>query len=546
MFVLLVVAVGVGLLAGAAGLQEIRAIEKDAAISQALSNRATLLASRVAQTSILSRLDDFESEAKGKQAIDRLDEAIELVDSARAAFRSALPADIRTKSPTLDPRLRTFVDFQKGIVDIGRRVSPKAALIEADAIEARDNVREILSLTGNLADGFTARAQQAAGRADELANSLLVEIVVAAIGVPLTVAVLAMIFLHAHLTRPLRDLMKVIEAAASPLDLVEVPHTQRRDEIGQLARTVRALGDARATLTTREAEAELANLHSHRRAEELGLIATEFEEQITRLLLDIVTSSASLRVGAEDAVVRSDQVASVSVEISTAVVGAGVDADRIAGAAMQLGDVLAKVHSDIERVAVTASGSNEGASAAEFVFARLSENTGQIRGVVGLIDAIARQTNLLALNATIEAARAGVHGRGFSVVANEVKVLSAQTAEATTQIAERIATVEAALLDASTAVSAIVSKVGSVERTTTDISRTISSQRTVVETLSATVSRISGVAGDAAIRVQEIAEANAESVRQSRVAALEIQGLDARIGAVREAATRFAARLRAA
>lgn len=63
----------------------------------------------------------------------------------------------------------------------------------------------------------------------------------------------------------------------------------------------------------------------------------------------------------------------------------------------------------------------------------------QIGGMAGVIDAISRQTNLLALNATIEAARAGEAGRGFSVVASEVKALSGQTAGATQQIRERIA-----------------------------------------------------------------------------------------------------------
>lgn len=63
----------------------------------------------------------------------------------------------------------------------------------------------------------------------------------------------------------------------------------------------------------------------------------------------------------------------------------------------------------------------------------------QIGGMAGVIDAISRQTNLLALNATIEAARAGEAGRGFTVVASEVKALSGQTAGATQQIRERIA-----------------------------------------------------------------------------------------------------------
>ena len=85
----------------------------------------------------------------------------------------------------------------------------------------------------------------------------------------------------------------------------------------------------------------------------------------------------------------------------------------------------------------------------------LSEIANHIGDVVKLITAIAQQTNLLALNATIEAARAGEAGRGFTIVAQEVKALATQTANATNTISNDIAAMQTATADLFAAIKQI-------------------------------------------------------------------------------------------
>jgi len=127
--------------------------------------------------------------------------------------------------------------------------------------------------------------------------------------------------------------------------------------------------------------------------------------------------------------------------------------------------------------------------------------------VIKVITSIAQKTDLLALNATVEAARAGEAGAGFAVVANEVKELAKQTANATEEISRKI---EAIQNDAKSAVSAIASISGVIGQVN-DISGTIA---TAVEEQSATTSEMSRNVAEAARGAGEVAQ-NIQGVAQA-------------------------------
>jgi len=546
LFALLSLAAGGGLVSAVRGLGDVQQIDEEAIKALDLANRAALLTSRVAYASLLSRFENDAGAHDVAMALDQLDGAVDLVNAARTNLMSSLPREMVQANPMLDPAIKTFISFQRDIVDIGRRISPKAALLEAGADEARRNVSQIIVTTTALRDQLTRMAESAKLRGADFAWRVRQQTIAIALLLPLAGGALAFMLLRLHLTRPLRDLMAAIARATSSDALIEVPHQGRVDEIGQLARTVRTLSEVRATLVTRDAEAGLAQQHRHERTEELRRIADEFEGRLGTLLGEIAGASDVLRSALQDSAVRVHQVSRSAETAASSVAGAGEDAQRSTEAALRLEAVIGQINGEVRRVSTMATAATREAADTTALVHRLTDNASQIREVVGIIEAIARQTNLLALNATIEAARAGVHGRGFAVVASEVKALAGQTGEATARIVARIALVNEALSHAADAISAIATSVGAVEQTSTEISTMVGSHAELLGSLGDTVSRISAVTGTAAFAMSEIAVANAQTVAQADMGAASARALDERIGALQGEAFDFARRLRAA
>jgi methyl-accepting chemotaxis protein len=106
--------------------------------------------------------------------------------------------------------------------------------------------------------------------------------------------------------------------------------------------------------------------------------------------------------------------------------------------AVQTGAIAARAREALQQSRATSEQIETGVDKAKAIIAELNERSQSIEKMVDTIAGVADQTNLLALNAAIEAARAGEHGRGFAVVADEVRTLAANTGAATKEIAEVI------------------------------------------------------------------------------------------------------------
>ena len=141
----------------------------------------------------------------------------------------------------------------------------------------------------------------------------------------------------------------------------------------------------------------------------------------------------------------------------------------------------------------------------------LAQAAQKIGDVVKLINNIAEQTNLLALNATIEAARAGEAGRGFAVVASEVKSLATQTSKATDEISGQIAEVQNSTTSAVNVIEAISQTISRINEISAAIAASVEEQSSVTQNISENMQVAAKGVSDINSSMNEIANA-AQSV----------------------------------
>jgi ABC-type transporter Mla subunit MlaD len=256
------------------------------------------------------------------------------------------------------------------------------------------------------------------------------------------------------------------------------------------------------------------------REEQLRESKAELAQMASRTVPEAVAGFSRI---AGEVIATMDEVKQLAGESSERAIATGAAAEELAV-------TITHVSGAMKDTAEGSAASSGEAAAMVAQIEKLGEALARVNAFADMIRGIAAQTNLLALNATIEAARAGEAGRGFSVVAAEVKALSKQTGDATAEIAAQVAAVEALMSEARATTARIGGSLQAITDKAADVASAVQQQRDAAEAVSSHMSDIIG-------RGRDTAEAANRALGRAEMMAASAQQLES---TVREALAKVA------
>ena len=466
------------------------------------------------------------------------------IDKVIAAWQRGVRAEDVEYFRQFSIRLSAFQNFAPELARIADESGPQAARDWAEKNFSSDTRNELTRDIDALGRHYADRAGRLYASLDQDIDQTALWLSVLA-GFAVVLALAGAMMIRRGVAQPLAEITRVTEAVAAGDAVVSVPFSGRGAAIGARARSSGGVQQAMAHVKelshTIAENVESRTQRQEQMSGEIARFSAEVEatlSELGRISDQMLGASSQLAIAADDASTKTARAEEASSEASTNVRDIASAADELSASVNEIDRQVAQSN------AIATKAVNE-AEATNAAVMELDEAAGRIGDVIKLITDIAEQTNLLALNATIEAARAGEAGRGFAVVASEVKALAGQTSRATEEIGAQIAGMQRATARSIEAITAIEHTIRAIGDISGAIAAAVTQQGAATQEIARSVEIAAKRTADTANEVNLVGAATQDTRASANAVKLVADDLGSVAGRIRAQVDVFFDRLSA-
>ena len=477
----------------------------------------------------------------GEQRLQRARKSID--DAANMLPDGVVLASVRGLSEQIDTLLITAPRYKEVMEKVLLLSAQQVQTMNQRTTPSREEMDKVLARLNEWAAQRVSNAEASAAAGDARAN--LIELTVGTIVVLMLIG--SAIFGALSIARPIRRIGEVLLELANGNKAVDVPYAERGDEVGDNARAAKTFKEKLIQIEALEAEQKQAEQRAvaQRKAEMLKL-ADPFEGAVGGIVDTVSTAASELEATAGTLTGTAEVTQELSGIVASASEEASTNVQSVASATEEMTSSVTEISRQVQESARIAGEAVAQAKKTDTRINALSQAAGRIGDVVKLITAIAEQTNLLALNATIEAARAGEAGRGFAVVASEVKALASQTAKATEEIGTQIGAMQAATGESVAAIKEIGGTIGRISEIASTIAAAVEEQGAATSEIARNVERAARGTAEVATKITDVNRGAGETGSASAQVLASAQSLSRDSNHLKSEVDQFLAAVRAA